>query len=280
VRLAIVGFGLIGGSVALAARARGVASRVVAVDRAEVAALPAARDAADEIVDFADEPRARRLLAEAELVVVATPVGAIEAVIGEVLDVAEVVTDCGSTKRAILASASRSSRRGRFVPGHPMAGLPQGGIERASKDLFEGRPWLLCPEQSDPDAVSRVEALVSGVGARPVRLTAEEHDRAVALTSHLPQLLASALAVLAERQHADIAAGPAFQSATRVAGGGEAMWHDILATNADEVSLALEALGAELDSIARALRHRPPDLGPALQLLERARGLRIRDGRH
>jgi prephenate dehydrogenase len=279
VRLAVLGFGLIGGSVALAARARGVASHVVAVDRAEVAALPAARAAADELIDAADEPRVRQLVAAAELVVVATPVGAIEAMIGEVLEVAQVATDCGSTKRAILASAGRSPRRGRFVPGHPMAGLPQGGIERARADLFEGRPWLLCPEQSDAEAVRIVEELVLGVGARPLRLTADEHDRAVALTSHLPQLLASALAVLAESRHADVAAGPAFQSATRVAGGGEAMWHDILATNADEVSLALEALGAELDTVARALRHRPPDLAPALNLLERARVLRTRNGR-
>jgi prephenate dehydrogenase len=279
VRLAIVGFGLIGGSVALAARARGVASRVVAVDRPEVTSHPAALDAADEVVDAADEVSRRRVLAESDLVIVATPVGAIEAIIGEVLEVAPVATDCGSTKRAILAAASRSARRGRFVPGHPMAGLPEGGIERASKDLFEGRPWLLCTEQSDAGAIARVEQLISGVGARVVRLTADEHDRAVAMTSHLPQLLASALAVLAERQHADIAAGPGFQSATRVAGGGEAMWHDILATNADEVSLALDALSAELDDIARALRHKPPDLGPALRLLERARSVRMRSRR-
>ena len=278
-RLAILGFGLIGGSVALAARARGIVAHVVGVDRADVLALPAARGAADELLDAADEAGTRRALAAADLVVVATPVGAIEAIIGEVLDVADVATDCGSTKRAICASAARSSRRGRFVAGHPMAGLPQGGIERASDDLFEGRQWLLCPEHSDPDAVARVETFVSALGAQPVRLTAEEHDRAVALTSHLPQLLASALAVLAERKHADVAAGPAFQSATRVAGGGEAMWRDILATNADEVSLALEALGEELDGIAKALRHKPPDLGPALRLLERARGLRARDGR-
>ncbi|HVW26390.1 MAG TPA: prephenate dehydrogenase/arogenate dehydrogenase family protein [Polyangiaceae bacterium] len=278
-RLAILGFGLIGGSVALAARARGVAAHIVGVDRGEVASLPAARNAADVLVDSADDASLRQALSDAELVVVATPVGAIEAIIGDVLDVAQVATDCGSTKRAILASASRSARRGRFVPGHPMAGLPQGGIERASKDLFEGRPWLLCPEQSDADAVERVESFVAAIGARPARLTAEAHDRAVALTSHLPQLLASALAVLAERKHADVAAGPAFQSATRVAGGGEAMWHDILATNADEVSLVLDALGAELDSIARALRHKPPDLGPALRLLERARGLRAKGRR-
>jgi prephenate dehydrogenase len=280
VRLAIVGFGLIGGSLALAARGRAIASHVVGVDRADVLAAPEAKVAADELIDVTDDERVRDALRAAELVVVATPVGAIEAVIGEMLDVAAIVTDCGSTKRAILAAAARSSRRSRFVPGHPMAGLPQGGIQRARPDLFEGRPWLLCPEQSDADAVSTVERLVSGVGAEPLRLGAEEHDRAVALTSHLPQLLASALAVLAETRRAGVAAGPAFESATRVAGGGESMWRDILATNADEVSAVIDALGAELEVVSRALRRQPPDLGPALRLLERARGLRARGERH
>ncbi len=277
-RLAIVGFGLIGGSIALAARMRRVAERVVAVDRADVLALPEARGAADDLIDVAEDARVREVLAGADLVVVATPVGAIEANIGEVLDVSEAVTDCGSTKRAILASAARSSRCHRFVPGHPMAGLPQGGIQRARADLFEGRPWLLCPEQSEASAVARVEHLVTGVGAVPLRLTADEHDRAVALTSHVPQLLASVLAVLAESRDALVAAGPGFHSATRVAGGGEAMWRDILATNADEVSVVLDALVTELDVMARSLRKQPPDLGPALRLLERARGLRWREG--
>lgn len=278
-RLAIVGFGLIGGSVALAARERGLASRIVGIDRAEVLSLPEAARAADELVDAGDETRVRAILGASELTVVATPVGAIEAMIGELLSASDVVTDCGSTKRAILASARRSPRRTRFVPGHPMAGLPQGGIVRARADLFVGRPWLLCPEGADADAVARVEALVRGVGAEPLRLGAEDHDRAVALTSHVPQLLASALTVLADTRHADVAAGPAFESATRVAGGGEAMWRDILATNADEVSVVLEALGVTLEAVARGLRQKPADLGPALQLLERARAARARPSR-
>lgn len=274
--LAIVGFGLIGGSIALAARERSVATHVVGIDRAEVLSLEPARRAADELIDTADEARVRAALRGAALTVVATPVGAIEAMIGELLGAADVVTDCGSTKRAILAAARRSPRRSRFVAGHPMAGLPQGGIERARADLFVDRPWLLCPDLADEDAIERVERLVRGVGAQPLRLTPDEHDRAVALTSHLPQILASALRVLAENRHAGVAAGPAFESATRVAGGGEAMWRDILATNADEVCAALEALGAELDAVARGLRQRPPDLGPAMLLLERARAARSR----
>jgi prephenate dehydrogenase len=277
VRLALVGFGLIGGSLALAARGRAVASHVTAIDRADVIALPEARAAADDLVDAADDHRVRDALRSADVVVVATPVGAIEASIFEILGSSDVVTDCGSTKRAIVDAARRSSRRSRFVPGHPMAGLPQGGIRRARPDLFEGRQWLLCPEESDIDAVERVEALVRGVGADPLRLTAVEHDRAVALTSHVPQVLASALAVLAESRDASVAAGPGFESATRVAGGGEAMWRDILATNADEVSAVLEALGEELSTVARGLRRSPPDLGPALRVLERARALRGRN---
>jgi prephenate dehydrogenase len=278
VQLVVLGFGLIGGSVALASRSRGIAGRVVGVDRADTLALPEARRAADELVDVADDSRVREVLAASDLVVVATPVGAIEAMIGEVLEAADVVTDCGSTKRAILASASRSPRRNRFVAGHPMAGLPQGGIQRARADLFEGRPWLLCPEGSDPEAVERVETLVRGVGAEPLCLRADEHDRAVALTSHVPQILASALAVLAENRRANVAAGPAFESATRVAGGGEAMWRDILWTNADEISAVLDALSDELGQVSRALRQKPADLGPALTLLERARALRHNRG--
>lgn len=273
-RLTIVGFGLIGGSLALSTRARIGGTYVTAVDRGDVIATGTAQAAADELCDAADESAVRRALSAADVVVVATPVGAIEAMIGEILEVARVVTDCGSTKRAIVLRAARSARRSRFVPGHPMAGLPSGGIDRARADLFVGRPWLLCPDGSDEDAVKTVENVIRGVGAVPHRLTTEEHDRAVALTSHLPQLLASVLSVLAEKRAAAVAAGPAFESATRVAGGGEAMWRDILATNADEVSSVIDALCTELDHVSRSLRREPPDLGPALNLLERARVLR------
>jgi prephenate dehydrogenase len=272
--LTVVGFGLIGGSLALAARARGAASHIVAIDRSDVIASERARALADARCDASDDVGVRRCLSEADLVVVATPVGAIEAMIGEILDVARAVTDCGSTKRAIVHRAEGSSRRARFVPGHPMAGLPSGGIEHARADLFVGRPWLVCPDGSDADVLEIVERLICSVGAEPHRLSIDAHDRAVALTSHLPQLLASALSVLAEKQGAMVAAGPAFESATRVAGGGEAMWRDILATNADEVCAVIDALALELEEVTRGLKRDPPDLGASLNLLERARVLR------
>jgi prephenate dehydrogenase len=276
VDLAILGLGLIGGSLALAARKRGMARHVVAIDVADVLLLPAARAAADRLVDVCDAAEVRSAFAAADVVIMATPVATIQATLETCLEVARVVTDCGSTKRTILETAARSPRRGRFVPGHPMAGLPQGGIQRATPDLFEGRPWLVCPEASDEDAVALVEELIVGVGAEPRRLGAEEHDRAVALTSHVPQLLASALAVLADGRGARAAAGPAFERMTVVAGGGEVMWRDILATNADQIAGVLSALGSELESIAQGLRASPTDLGPALQLLERARAVRGR----
>jgi prephenate dehydrogenase len=206
-----------------------------------------------------------------DLVVLATPVRVIAQLIGVVLERAPLVTDCGSTKRAISAVVSGSARRGRFVPGHPMAGAPNGGIELARADLFRDRRWLLCPEHSDDDAVASIEALVRRVGATPVRLGLAEHDRAVARTSHATQLIASALSVAAKLVGAEIAAGPAFERTTHIAGGPESIWRDILASNADEVAAALGVLVAELDAVRQDLAADPPRLDRAMDLLRRAR---------
>jgi prephenate dehydrogenase len=132
----------------------------------------------------------------------------------------------------------------------------------------------LCPEGSDSDAVAAVEALVRRLGAEPFRLSAAEHDRAVALTSHATQIVASALATVALEAGAEPAVGPAFEGATRVAGGPEEMWADILATNAGPIADALAALEAEIGAVRRGLSAQTPDLGPALALLGRARRLR------
>ena len=109
------------------------------------------------------------------------------------------------------------------------------------------------------------------MGARVTLLSADEHDRAVARTSHVPQLLASALSVLGASSRAAGAAGPAFERATLVAGGAEGMWRDIFATNADEVATALAELGAQLEALHAGFAQNPPDLGPALALLAEAR---------
>ncbi len=275
-RVAVFGLGLIGGSLALALRSRRPGVDVCGIDHPGVIASDAARAAAQTLLDAGDERSVTAAVNEADIVIFATPVRAICAALPRVLERARVVTDCGSTKRAIAAAAGASPRRGRFVPGHPMAGRPGSGLAQATADLFQGRRWILCGENSDADAVEQVEGLIREVGAEPVRLTAEEHDRAVALTSHVPQVVASALKVLAARRNAELAAGPGFASATRVAGGSDAMWSDIFATNRDEVARALRELSGELEQAAVDLERDAETPSRILKLLAAARALRGR----
>jgi prephenate dehydrogenase len=265
----VFGLGLIGGSVALGLRARGVT--VAAVDRPEVLDFEVARAAADERIDTQDEERVREVLGRTDLVVLAVPVGVVAALLPHVLRCASTVTDCGSTKRVVMEAASRLSGAARFVGGHPMAGLPQSGLLTARPELFQDRSWIVCAGQANQDRVARVERFARLLGAVPIRMTPEQHDRAVALTSHVPQVLASLLTVLAARGDMARAAGPAFERATRTAGGAESMWRDVFVTNADEVARTLRTVSTELNQIAAALEADPADLGALLALLAEAR---------
>jgi prephenate dehydrogenase len=275
-RLAIFGFGLIGASIAAAVRKAAPAIELTGIDLPSAIGSAEVRALTDEQIDSSDRGRVQNSVARADLCVLAAPVSVIRSELPALLESAQVITDCGSTKRSIAAAVSGSSRARRFVPGHPMAGGPEGGAAFARADLFEQQSWLLCPENCDPDALARVERLVALVGAKSVHLSLEAHDRAVAYTSHAPQLLASALSVLATRAHAVAAAGPAYRATTRSAGGAEVMWRDIFAANADEISAALRKLAAELDGVAQGLEASPPDLGAALALLSQARQARAK----
>src|SRR5688572_11125283 len=166
-RVTVFGLGLIGGSIGLALRERDPELCVVGVDRPEVVARVSAIRAAHELVANTDLPRVEAALA-AELVILAVPVGLIRQMLPRALDRAGVVLDCGSTKRVICSTVENYPRRAQFVPGHPMAGLPDGGIDQARADLFEGRRWLLCPERSAPEALASAETLVRAVGAQVV----------------------------------------------------------------------------------------------------------------
>jgi len=271
-RFAIVGFGLMGGSLALAARASGAALHITAIDYPTVLETPEARHAADACVDARDQPAVARALAESMLTFLAVPVGLICDWVGFALTHAPLVTDCGSTKRRILEHAARSPRAAHFVAGHPMAGQPEGGIRNASADLFRDRTWILCPEQAETGAVSVVSEWVQRFGAKLTLMTAAEHDAAVARTSHVPQLLASALLSFAEAEVVKRAAGPAFERATKVAGGPEPMWRDIFATNGDEIAHALRELAGSLSPVAEDLARGNTTLADAL--LARARAVR------
>jgi prephenate dehydrogenase len=273
-QIAVFGFGLVGASLAAAVREASPAVRLIAIDLPEVVSSSPARSLADELIESHDRARIFAVAEASDICVLAAPVSVIVAELPALVERATVVTDCGSTKRSICASVLASPRRGRFVPGHPMAGGPEGGAAQARADLFRGQTWLLCPEASDPDAIASVEALIALTGARCVHMAVAAHDQAVAYTSHVPQLLASALAVLTARAAAGVAAGPAYRGTTRSAGGAEAMWRDIFAANADEIGVVLGELIAELGAVATALEASPADVSPALALLAAARALR------
>jgi prephenate dehydrogenase len=250
-RLAVVGTGLVGTSVALAAGRTGTRARGFDVDPA-VLARAAARGAVEAASSLADA------VADAELVVVAVPVGAAPAVVEEALSAARpeaVVTDVASTKRSLVALEDS-----RFVPGHPVAGGAAGGPARAAADLFDAATWFLTPTAaSSTESIALVERFVASLGARAVRTDAEAHDRLLALTSHLPHALANLLMLrVAEAASDDDAplafAGASLREMTRLAGANAPVWSDIFLGNADEIAAALDGLRGSLDELEQALR--------------------------
>jgi prephenate dehydrogenase len=250
-RLAVVGTGLVGTSVALAAGRTGTGVRGFDPD-AGVLERAAARGGIEPASSLAEA------VADAELVVVAVPVGAAAAVVQEALDAAgenTVVTDVASTKRQLTSVTDP-----RFVPGHPVAGGATGGPARAAADLFDAATWFLTPnDSSSAESVQLVERFVATLGARAVRTDAEAHDRLLALTSHLPHALANLLMLrVAEAARADEAplafAGTSLREMTRLAGANAAVWSDIFLGNADEIAASLAGLRTSLDELEQALR--------------------------
>lgn len=249
-RALVIGLGLIGGSIGAAARAAGLFSSVVGYDRDAERASSAVRLG---LVDSAGEDLYEEL-AHADTVVLATPVSEITALLqrlGPRFREGAVVTDVGSTKREIVAAMARLPERVRAVGGHPMAGGTASGPSAARADLFRGTTWILVETpRTDETAVRVVERLVRCAGARPLRMEAEVHDRAVAATSHLPAVAAVALTELVARRGvgsgAAMPVGPGFVSATRLAAGDPAMTAQMLAANADN-------LGGAVDEFIQAL---------------------------
>jgi prephenate dehydrogenase len=250
--LAVVGTGLVGASVALAAKRAGV-GHVQGWDADESTLREAAGASA---VDRAAGSLAEAV-AGAELVVVAVPVGALVETTRLVLAAASpeaTVTDVGSTKRALAAIDDA-----RFVPGHPLAGGHTGGPARAAADLVDASTWLLTPlAATDPERLALVERFVVSLGARVVRLDANDHDRLLALTSHLPHALANLLMrrVAAGGDEALGYAGASLREMTRVAGANPGIWADIFVENGDLIADALAAHRDELTGVEQALRTR------------------------
>jgi prephenate dehydrogenase len=249
-RIAVLGVGLIGGSIGLAARTRAGAS-VRGYDpdpdvRARALALGVIDEQADDIAGA---------VAGAQVVFVAAPVGELPRTVKQALESAGpdcVVTDVGSTKRALADAAADE----RFVGGHPLAGAETAGVEHAREDLFDGATWYLTPAKGSTAGVlyERLHRLLSRLGARPTAIDAETHDRLMACVSHLPHVLANLLvaqtaSLLGEESERLPAVGPSFRDATRVAGANGAIWTDIYMSNRDALIAGIDELAGRLHEV-------------------------------
>jgi prephenate dehydrogenase len=253
-RVTIVGTGLIGTSIAMAAARAG--SEVIGWD-SDTGALASAA-ATGSLTAAASLEGA---LAAADLVVVATPIGAVAAAVADALRLAPdaVVTDAASVKSGVLAEVTTLVADGgslaRFVPGHPMGGSERSGPEHASPSVVDGIVWVLAPTpETDPASIAALEGWIAGIGARPVRLDPERHDRLVAMVSHLPQVASTSLMGVAATEEADepdillLAAG-GFRDLTRLAASQPALWSDILVANRRQVAAAIDAFVARLQQL-------------------------------
>jgi len=249
-KIGIVGLGLIGGSIALAARELWPSALVIGVDHADVLESAMRLHAVDVAAPDLG------VLAEADVVILAAPVKqnlALLTQLPEYIAQPAIITDTGSTKRDIVASAGMLPERFTFIGGHPLGGAAVGGLEHARADLFRKRPWILTPPSDAPaGATEQLSAFVRALGSSLCVMSPEEHDRVLAFLSHLPQLTASALMGVvggAVGGEGLALAGRGLVDTTRLASSPAAIWRDIAATNADQIGPALDALIAVLQSL-------------------------------
>lgn len=264
--VAVLGTGLIGGSIGLALTKAGLAVRgfdarpAVAERACEMGAIETVAGSVAEAV------------AGADVVIVAVPVGRVAELVVAALDAgAPAVTDVGSVKAAVLdaVNVARPDRASRFVGGHPMAGSEQDGLDGADADLFAGATWVLTPTgTTDPAAHTAVRGVIGRLGAEVVEIPPAEHDALVAVVSHVPQLAATTLmnvAATRSDEHAllmRLAAG-GFRDMTRIAAGHPGIWPDICVANRDAILDALDAYRSSLDAVRAWV-----DAGDGAALLE------------
>jgi prephenate dehydrogenase len=255
VRVAVLGVGLIGGSIGLAARER-LEAEVVGFDpdpkTAEAALASGAIGAIAGGVAEACEG--------SEVVFCAAPVAALGDLVGGALAASgpdAVVTDVGSTKRELIAALGADER---FIGGHPLAGAETAGVGNARADLFEGARWYLTPtDRSSGLLYDRLQRTLTGFGARPQAIDPADHDRLMAIVSHLPHVVANALAAeaaaaLTGETERIPEVGPSFRDTTRVAGANPAIWADIFASNSDAVADSVESVARRLEQAAALIR--------------------------
>ena len=255
--VSIVGVGLIGGSFALALRKAGFSGKILGVSSPRTVAEALRLNIIDEALPL-DEAAAR-----SDLIYLSQPILRIlETIpkIGAHRKPGSLVTDAGSTKAAIVRSAGEHIPGAAFLGGHPMAGKESRGVQSSDADLFVNRPYVLTPagdKQMETPSAREFLEWVRRIGARPIVLSPERHDRVVALTSHLPQLGSTALAASLNRQEnrSDLlaAAGPGLEDTTRLALSDYEIWADIIATNSEAIEAALAEYIDELERVRREL---------------------------
>jgi prephenate dehydrogenase len=252
-RLALVGTGLIGASIGLAAKRTG-AARVIGWDSdAESLAVAAERGAVDEPAESLDAA-----VGEAELAIVATPVATLKTEVAATLALGSgaTVTDVGSTKSGLCESVSD---RGRFIGGHPVCGSEARGPGHASAELFEGATWFLTPvAETEPERYKLLHGFVASLGAVPVAIDPAAHDRLMAVTSHFPHALANLIlnhaGSVRVNGHEPLAtAGGSLRDMTRVAGANPRIWIDIFLDNAEELRASLAEHRRHVEDLERAL---------------------------
>lgn len=277
--VAIVGVGLIGGSLGLALKKRKLARRVVGIGRRASSLAKARRAGAVDTTTT----RLERGTAEAEVIVFCTPVSRIAEQVRQVVaccDPSSVLTDVGSTKRLIVSELDDLDPGGpggaAFVGSHPLAGSEQQGVASARADLFQGRVCVMTPTRRTPRrAQDQVRGLWEAVGAEVVVMSPEAHDRALAYTSHVPHLVAAALAASLPERHQKLAAS-GMRDTTRIAAGDPELWTEIFAQNSESL---LEGLGEFEEQLAQ-YRHvlETNDLENLQKLLAKAKQSRDRLG--
>ncbi len=260
-KIALIGFGLIGGSIARAAREQGLAGQIVTTARS---ARTRARVLELGIVDSVLETNAEAV-ADADLVILCIPVGACGAVAQEIaahLKPGAIVSDVGSVKGAVVRDMAPYLPAGvHFVPAHPVAGTEHSGPDSGFAELFINRWCILTPpDGTDADAVERLRAFWAGIGARVEIMTPDHHDMVLAITSHLPHLIAYTIVGTADELEGvtqsevlKFSAG-GFRDFTRIAASDPTMWRDVFLTNKDAVLEMLGTFTEDLSKLTRAIR--------------------------
>ena len=264
-KVAIIGIGLIGASIALAARHHKSESRIALYDRDE-AVCKTAQD-----LNIGDEICAdsAACVADADLVILAVPVGAMKAVMNEIknhLKQGAIITDTGSTKRSVIRDIGPLiPNTCHLVAGHPLAGTEFSGPEAGFPSLFDGRYWLIIPGEAPQEKVSQLEQFLSALGAMTEQMGADYHDRILALTSHLPHLIAYTIVGTATDLEQDLKndvirfSASGFRDFTRIAASDPVMWRDVFINNDEAILEMLQRFNEDLSYLQRAIRWKEGD---------------------